>query len=58
MAMASFRNDRLGATNAIKRAIQHLLDADDLRELPRKQMQDTFGTGARAFAIANPRTFV
>lgn len=57
MAMSSFRNDRQGATNAIKRAMQHLLDADDLREVPRKQMQDTFGTGARAFVIANPRSF-
>ncbi len=57
MAQASFRLDRMGATNAIKRTIQHLLDADDIRELPRKQMQDTFGTSARAFAIARPHTF-
>lgn len=57
MAMASFRTDRLGATNAIKRTLQHLLDADDLRELPRKQMQDTFGTGGRGFAVSNPHSF-
>ncbi len=56
--MASYRNDRMGATNAIKRALQHLLDADDLREVPRKQMQDTFGTSARGFVVANPRSFL
>jgi hypothetical protein len=56
--LASYRNDKVGATNAIKRALQHLLDADDLRELPRKQMQDTFGTAARAFVISKPQNFV
>jgi hypothetical protein len=35
MAIASFRNDRMGATNAIKRAVQHLLDGDEIRELPK-----------------------
>jgi hypothetical protein len=57
MAMASFRNDRMGATNAIKRAIQNLLDGDDVREIPKSQMATMFGTTARAFAIAKPDTF-
>lgn len=57
MAMASFRNDRMGATNAIKRSIQHLLDADDIRELPKSQMNTMFGTTARGFTISKPDTF-
>lgn len=57
VAMASFRNDRLGATNAFKRALQHLLDGDELRELPKSQMSDRYGTTARAFVIGRPSTF-
>jgi hypothetical protein len=56
--VASFRNDRLGATNAIKRTIQMLLDGDELRELPKAQMADKFGTTARGFAISRPDTFI
>lgn len=56
-AMASFRKDRLGATNAIKRAIQHLLDGGDIVELPKSQMQSQFGVGGRGFSIARPATF-
>lgn len=56
--MASFRNDRMGATNAIKRTLQHLLDGDELREIPRAQMSSMFGTTARGFAISRPATFV
>ena len=55
---ASFKNDRIGATNAIKRALQHLLDGDELRELPKQQMKDRYGVTARAFAIGRPSTFV
>jgi hypothetical protein len=57
MAMASFRNDRMGATNAIKRALQHLLDGDEIREIPKSQMANMFGTTARAFMIAKPDAF-
>jgi hypothetical protein len=57
MAVASFRNDRMGATNAIKRSVQHLLDGDEIRELPKSQMNTMFGTTARAFTIAKPSTF-
>jgi len=58
MQRASFRTDKAGSTNAIKRTLQHLLDADDLRELPRKQVEGMFGTTARAFVIARASTFV
>jgi hypothetical protein len=56
--MASFKNDKFGASNAIKRALQHLLDGDELRELPKQQMKDRYGVTARAFAIGRPATFL
>jgi hypothetical protein len=56
--MASYRNDRLGATNAVKRTLQHLLDGDELRELPKGQMTNMFGTTARGFVVSRPSTFV
>jgi hypothetical protein len=58
LQMASFRQDRLGQTNALKRTIQLLLDSDDLRELPRTQMSDKYATNGRGFAIANAATFI
>jgi hypothetical protein len=51
-------NDRLGATNAIKRTLQMLLDGDELRELPKSQMTDKYQTNGRGFAISNPATFI
>ena len=56
-AQAAFRTDRLGPTNAIKRAYQHLLDADDIREVPKSQMQMKYGKSCKAFVIANPSRF-
>lgn len=58
IAMACFRHDKAGATNAIKRTIKMLLDSDELREVPKAQMQATYGTGPRAFVVANPARFV
>jgi len=57
MAVASFRTDRLGATNAIKRASQFLLDADELRELPKAQAHSKYGASARMFIVANIGAF-
>ena len=58
VAMAAFRLDRFGATNAIKRVIQNLLDSEELKEVPKMQMQMKYGTGPRAFVVANPTRFV
>jgi hypothetical protein len=54
---AAFRNDRLGASAAIKRALQHLLDGDEIREVQQAQMSATFGTTARAYVISRTSTF-
>lgn len=52
-AIASFRNGKLTPTLALKNVIQAMIDADELRELPRSQMTSTYNTTARAFAISN-----
>ena len=45
-------------TLAIKQALKSLLEADDLREMPKSQMLANYGNGARSFVIANPRRFI
>lgn len=50
---AAFKNDRLGATAALKRAIQNLTDGDFIREAPKKDMIEAYKTTQRAFMITN-----
>lgn len=55
---ASFKKDRLGSTNALKRAVQHLLDGDEIREMSKQQMRESFGGIApRAFVVSRPARF-
>lgn len=49
--LSSFRNDKLGPTVAIKRAIQNLIDNDRIREVGKKWVGDKYGTSQRAFII-------
>lgn len=58
ISIAAFKHDKAGATTAIKRTIKMLLDSDELREVPKAQMQATYGTGPKAFVVANPVRFV
>lgn len=51
MTNAAFRNDRLGATNAIKRAIQIMLDSDKLREINRGELSTKYNTTQRSFVL-------
>lgn len=53
MAMASFRNDHVGATGALKRAIQVMLDSDLLREINKNELAAKYGTSQRAFIISD-----
>lgn len=57
IAMATFRNDRTGATNAIKRTIQNLLESDKIREISKKELADNHGTTQRAFMISDVSIF-
>jgi hypothetical protein len=49
--MASFKNDRAGSTNALKRTIQMFLETDRLRELSKKELAERFGTTQRSFVV-------
>ncbi len=53
-ANSAFRHDRLGATNALKRSIAHLIEADIIREVGKNDMQTKYGTTARAFIVSSP----
>lgn len=53
LPVACFRQDRLGATNAVKRTIQTLLDSDKLREVGRLEMANRFGSTQRAFIVSD-----
>jgi hypothetical protein len=49
----SFRLDRMGSTIAIKRALQALIDADTIREIPPSQLQEKYGTRQKAYVVSN-----
>lgn len=53
MLLAAFKNDRLGATNAIKRTIQVLVESDKLREMGKTDLITRFGTTQRAFIVSD-----
>jgi hypothetical protein len=55
--LAAFRNDRMGQKFALKRAIDTLLEADDIREVGSKQMMEMFGSKPKAYVIANNKRF-
>lgn len=54
-ASAVFRNDKAGATFALKRAIQTLLDSDTIREIGRNDLSAKYGTSQRVFVIRDNR---
>lgn len=54
IAQAAFRLDKLGATVAIKRCLQIMMDRDYLREISKHELATKFGSTQRAFMISNP----
>lgn len=54
IAQAAFRLDKLGATIAIKRCLQIMMDRDYLREISKQELSVKFGSTQRAFVISNP----
>jgi hypothetical protein len=54
LKLPAFSDDRSGATSALKRVLSNLLEADDIRELPKSQVVAQYQTTARAFAVSNP----
>lgn len=54
----SFRSDRMGATNALKKCVAVLLDRGDLQELSQQDRTARFRTTAKCFAIPNLAVFL
>lgn len=50
---AAFKNDRMGATNSLKRTIQNLIDGDILRELSKSELTNKYGTTQKSYVISN-----
>jgi hypothetical protein len=57
-SMASYRKDRLGATSALKRTITNMIEAGDIVEVNKNQMQEQFGKACKAYAVLDPSKFV
>lgn len=53
VAAAAFRNDKSGATFAIKRAVQTLVDTDRIKEMNKALANDKYGTSQRCFVVAD-----
>lgn len=54
VAQSAFKNDKLGATAAIKRCLQIMIDRDYIREMSKGELGNRFGTSQRAFIVTNP----
>lgn len=51
VAQASFKNDKMGSTNAIKRCIQTLVDADVIREIGKNDLGSKYGTTQKSYVL-------
>jgi len=54
---AAFKNDKIGASSALKRTIKILVDRGDLQVMMRADLMKKFGTGAEAYAIGSTVAF-
>ena len=52
-----FRDDKIGASNALARTLKNLLEGDELREVPKSQMVERYGRHPRAFVVADAARF-
>jgi hypothetical protein len=53
ISVASFRLDRIGATNALKKVISFMIECDVIREVGKNDMVTKFNTAQRCFAVVN-----
>lgn len=50
--------DSQGSTRALNRTLATMLENDEIREIPKRQLEATFGTGARSFVVSDPKRFI
>ena len=55
--LKDFKQDKAGATVAIRRAFKNLVDAGALREIDRQTLATKYQSTAVSYAVANPRYF-
>ena len=55
---AAYKTDKIGATNALKKQIQSLLDADVVNEVNKKQLKDKYGSNPRSIVVIKPEAFM
>jgi len=54
LKLAPYKNDlKTGATNALKRTIQIMIDSDKLREIGKPELSSKYGTTMRAFVVSD-----
>jgi len=53
----AFKNDRQGATNALKRTLKTLEERGEIQAMQKSVLMTKFGTGAQAYAITQPGAF-
>lgn len=53
LTQSAFKNDRRGATDALKRCLQVMTDRDSFRELSKHEMSNRFGSTQRAFVVSD-----
>lgn len=52
-ATSAFKNDKIGATNALKRAVQNLVDGGKIAEVTGKKYFEKYNTTQKAFTVVN-----
>ncbi len=53
VSVSCFKNDRVGATVALKRVLQILIDSDKIREINKGELAVKYGTSQRAFVVSD-----
>jgi hypothetical protein len=54
----AFRNDRIGANNAIKRTLEMLINEGSLQQISPGDMARHFNTNAKGFVVTNLERFI
>lgn len=57
ISMAAFRRDKIGATNALKRALKTLVERGDLEEVGKPELIKRLNSKAVAYMVVMPHTF-
>jgi len=56
--IAAFKNDRIGATNAIKRTVTNFIEAGSIVEMGKADMAARYNKTGRAFVVSDAQVFV